>query len=262
MDYSTNSLVTINDIMANVKMFINDEDSKMFSSGWYKDQAQQALSKLSFETVFFKIVSDVDFPSENLTLPIPKGCFNIRELYIYNTNDDCEISDLHEVYWKRNYRPKGDDKGYTARMQPLNKGSEIENVDWYNQVGTDVYNPKYVVNENNIYYYNSENGYIFLSSTCKDFDKVRIVYNGVFTNIGDTPVVPEMFREAVQDYIMEVCFQVLKARNPKFYRPLWNDKYQTLYGKGGTWGEAKRRAKNLDFKKLKDLLEYQAKMNY
>ena len=260
MDYS--SLVTINDIMANVKMFVGDEDSKTFSEGWYKDQAQQALTELSLDAVFHIIDKEVDFPYENLSMAIPNGCFNLREAYGYNVDSNGNISNQHEIHWKRNYRPIRNDKGYTARELASSKRGDAEAQDFSVTEGTDIYNPDKIINETNVYYFNSENGNIFFSSTCKTFDKVRIVYNGTLTSIGETPVVPEIFRQAVQGWMVESCLRVLVARDRKRHQPLWAIADNRLNKRNGLWEVAQRRAKKLDFKKLRDILKYQTRMNY
>jgi hypothetical protein len=85
----------------------------------------------------------------------------------------------------------------------------------------------------------------------------------VITNIGDVPIIPLPFRQAVKEYVLERCYRILKGRNPKFYRPLWMDIYQSLTTPfDGTWDKALSRARSVDSKELEDYKEYFMKMNY
>lgn len=247
MTYSRQTLVKIGDIVAEVKLNLGDDEGVLFTPGWYVARVQGALRELSFDGVFFHQEKDIDL--KDLTFEVPENCWDIEELYVYNTDNECNITEIHEVYWKDHFKPNKRGNGYTAYTT--------------NRVirqGSDILNPNPIINESGIYYFNESDGYIFLSSTCSNFSKAKVIYKGVFTPLGETPLVPEQLVEGVVSYVTEKGLKVLKARDLK-YRALWNDEYTTLYGRGGLWDKTVRRARRVDRKKIKDLLQYQNKIN-
>lgn len=262
MIYSNKSLVKVDEIIADAQLQLGDDSGIIFNQGWYIATVQRGLSKLSFDSKFFLISEEIDFPSDTLSVPVPANCWNLKEVYVYDKGEDCTISNMHEVYWKRHYEPNGYDKGYTARMKPISQKTNVETDTLGADYGSDVYNPEPVSSESNIYYYNIQNGNIVFSSTCKGFDKIKLKFNGTFTPLGETPTVPEMFVEAITQYVVERGFNILKSRDSRAYRALWSDAYNQLYSRNGAWDRATKLAKQLDDKTRRDFLQYNNRLNY
>ena len=47
---------------------------------------------------------------------MPKGIFNIREIYLYN-DECCSPTVSQVVHWKRQFNNKGGGDGYTAKIK-------------------------------------------------------------------------------------------------------------------------------------------------
>jgi hypothetical protein len=232
--------------MSDVILELNDDDHKLFTPGYYVSQIQQALEELSLDTFLNEYYFDHKFPSETLSIEMPKGAFNLRTVYVFN-GGCCNVKTSVQCHFKRGYITNGANKGYTAR-------NKIDALDPF-------ISPYHYDNE--VYYFSLQNGNVLLSSKCIGYENVRLVYNGVITNIGDVPIIPLPFRQAIKEYVLERCYRILKGRNPKFYRPLWMDIYQSLTTPfDGTWDKALSRARSVDSKELEDYKEYFMKMNY
>ena len=256
MNFSPQNMVSANVIMADVLVSLNDEDQKFFNPGFYISQIQQALKELSFDTYFLNLHKDFDFPSETLSLEMPKGSFNLKQVYVFN-GDNCNIESSKLVWIKDGYITSGKDKGYTARNKEGNTDPFINN---YRSSIVSNYLP---VSDTDVLFCSIQNGRIMFSSSCSSYSKVRLEYLGTMCDIGEVPFIPTHFREAVKLWVEEKCLRYLKARNPRFYRPLWVDVNSLLNQPFvGAWDIAKQRVSNMDSKEADDLKEYFTKMNY
>jgi len=246
MHFSPDDLLTPDQIKADVLLLVDDEEERELNPGFYTSQIQQAMDELGYDTFFHEIYKDFAVP-DNLNIKIPSGCFNIRNIYLYN-GDCCKIEDMVNVYWKKNYKSSGTGKSYTSMNKPGVYDNFIDPIS----------------DETNLYYFNVNNGYINLSSSCTTYDNIRIQFNGLNTSIGDTPLVPREFRQAVISWAAEKAFAVLKGRDSKKWRQSWLDEYNKLYADpyDGLWAKAINRAKRLDTKYMNDMKEYMSRMNY
>ena len=194
MEFSKNSFVSPDEIMADVALFAGDSDFRMVSQGWYISQIQQALQELAFDTFFDKQSLSFEMP-ENLRHEMPEGMFNLTEMYLFN-GDVCNIQNAQNVWFKRRYFTGGN--GYVARDTNNNNNDPF----YKNRTGrgdrlrSDGYRQNGGRSEtiNNLYYYNIDNGYIMFSSSCLKFEKVFIQYSGMGCNIGDQPIIPTYLR--------------------------------------------------------------------
>jgi len=251
--YSIGSSLSVNEIISSAKLQLNDSDSHKFTPGWYISKAQRAMGELSLDTQFFEITEDVAFHEDTLSLPVPDNCFNLREVYLMNVDGNNAIREIHNVYWKRQYLTNGENKGYSATRTAAHGSDEYSE---------DIFTPRQIPFGYNLYYYSTSNGVVQFSSNCTGFNRVRMVFNGIHTALGDAPLIPQMFQTVVEDYIVEQGMRVLKAEDAKKWRPLWSDVFNILYdARNGTWIQATRRAKKLDHKSRKDFFMYQQKMN-
>ncbi len=260
MNFSNENYCSIKECLADVTISVNDESMTLLSPGFYSRQIRKAMEELSFSTYFNVVYLDLDIPID-LNLPIPKNMWNITDLFVYlksvvdcseTTCDNCSIDGMVRVFYKRQYISKGKDFGYTAR-------SHEDNV-----------NDPFVVNPGtatNLLWYNVIEGVIMLSDGCKDYDKIRIVANGlVAADIGEAKIIPPFVREAVILYAVEKAAFALKARDVK-YRPIWVDANSALYTKKSTntvsvWDQALYLLKRRDNKERSDFITYLGRMNY
>lgn len=197
MDLSPHNFVSVNEILADVLKIVDDSSFKLNSKGWYTSQIQQALEELSFETFFNQVNKSFPVP-ENLRLDMPKGAFNMEQIYLFN-GDDCNIGDTVNVYTKRNFINSKSGNGFVARDKYYNSGDRfhkqraIRDTDQRRLAAGTGRSPN-LKGPDNLYYSGIQNGVIMLSANCRNFQRVMLVYTGIMTDIGETPVVPQFFR--------------------------------------------------------------------
>ena len=250
--FSYESLLSIENILADAIMFVGDPDMRLLNKGYYVRQAKAALDELGFETFFDIRYQDLVIP-DDLRLQMPSGAWNIRDLFIFNTyvpgTDEqsgrcCQIVDSRRVVHKNNFLTTGYQNGYTAR----NKSNQWD------------YFIVPISFDNSLYFYNVQNGIIMLSDFCKPYKYLRIVYNGTPSDIDKTKMIPPFARNAVVAYVVERALFAIKSRD-KAKRIDWMDARADLYSQpsrtvSSKWDEAKYRLKNMDKKQADDLKEY------
>lgn len=270
MHYSLSDSVSPEMILSDVLPIVGETgDYRELPKGFYYQQMQKALEALSFDTYFSKKMYSTEVP-ENLAMDIPKGMFNLRNMYLSN-NNSCGIGpDSVNVYFKSNFfNDDGTGSGnYVARNKGTSKGGDP----FYGNGSPDL-NPRtyrsndsrssaYGTNErtDSLYFYNIQNGRIMFSSTCRRYSHVIMEFNGLDVSIGDKPIIPPQFREVVIDWVVEAVLRVKSARNQQQWGGMYNDSKQRLgrnpYHTSGTWHTAVQRAASLDSKAKEDLALY------
>jgi hypothetical protein len=154
------------------------------------------------------------------------------------------------VFNKANFQTLGKGMGYTARNKTGQPDPFVHNR----------------TNDSNVYFYNENNGNIYLSDACGSYQNIRIRCNGMPTDISNVRFIPPFCREAVTGYVVERAFFALKARDAA-YRVQWVDAKVDLYQEPGRfeqskWDFAVSMLKAIDTKYMDDLAEYLSKMNY
>lgn len=245
-----NDYVSVNHIIAEVSHSVGDSDFRNgCSKGWYVSRVQDALQELAFDTFYQILTADFEFPSDKLAMDLPKNCFNIREVYLWN-GSCCSPQSSVVVWWKRLANNRGKGEGYTAKIK---KPSETSGTDPFlpNSYDTD-----YTIGNGPLYWYNIQDGLMMFSSTCSAWSNVRIVYNGMGGEIGDEPLVPRFFERAINDYVTERFYNYMKSQDVRKYRPLWQDAKQVLDSYTGNWYKSKRRISTMDRAQKEALNEY------
>lgn len=252
MTFSYDDLLSIQDVISDVLLDLDDKEMQKLTPGWYRRQVKKALDELSFDTAFVDVTRDFEMPHD-LKLPIPKGCFNIENIWIYSGTPDA-MGYQENVYWKRFFETRGKDKGYSA----VNKE--------FNYTDPFVKSPQ---TGGGRYYFNTHSGIIHLSDPCDFFDYVRIAFKGMASaelDIDKIRIVPPIASEAVTLWVVERGARALKSTDgrDRRYRSIQTDASVQLdkFGLDGAWHEAKTRLQDLDKKKWRDLIEYNSKMTY
>ena len=112
MNFSPHSFVSVNEILADVLKITNDSGFKINTRGWYISQVRQALQELSFDTFFDEKNEELIIPND-LRVDMPKGAFNLKQLFLFN-GTKCNVgSNTPTVWYKQNYWTGGN--GYLAR---------------------------------------------------------------------------------------------------------------------------------------------------
>ncbi len=255
MDLSPQSYVSINEILADVLKTVKDSDYKTSSKGWYTSQIQQALEELSFDTFFDEQHQAFDLP-ETLRLEMPKGAFNLIALYGFNGNR-CSYGPSNNIYYKRNYINAPSGSGYVAGDKWTNDTDPF-----FMKRGGESSGPE------NLLYFGIQKGLLMFSPSCSKFQKVMMVYNGIMTDIGEAPIVPQFFRQAVKEYV------TVRALEEKMTESVGTNEYghwanlkanyesKLNHPYDGSWIKAERRAKSLNAKVRRDIKEYFTQLNY
>lgn len=270
MHYSPSDFVSPEMILSDVLPIVGESgEFRELPKGFYIQQIQKALEALSFDTYFSKKMYSTVIP-DNLAMDIPKGMFNLRNMYLSN-NTSCGIGpDSVNVYFKSNFfNDDGTGSGnYVARNKGTTKGGDP----FYGNGRPDNYpvssknnnstSSAFGTNEkhDHLYFYNIQNGRIMFSSTCKRYSHVIMEFNGLDAGIGDKPLIPIQFREVVIDFVAEAVLRIKASRNQQQWGGMYNDSKQRLgrnpFHTSGTWHNAVQRASSLDSKAKEDLALY------
>lgn len=246
-----NDFVSTNEILSDVLLIVGDEKlDKGITKGWYISQIQQALEELSFDTFFDKKTLDLDV-NDTLSIRLPDNCFNIREIYLHN--GVCGGKDTVIVHHKRLFNNKPNGKGYSA----LRKDDTTNSTDPFYSSNT--YEDRVTLNDSsNIHYYSVQNGIVMLSNNCSNYTKIRIVCNGMGGGIGDEPVIPRFFRQAVKDYVVYKTWEVKKSAD-RLASVNWRDSNAILQD---SWRKARIRVTSMDSKQKESLRTYWSRGNW
>ncbi len=267
--FSYESLLSIENILADAIMFTGDPDMRLLNKGFYVRQAKAGLDEMNFETFFDVRYQDLEI-AENLKMPFPSGAWNLRDMFVFNTDlpasittqdgatvvipadstvpaqqgGCCKIIESMRVVHKNNFLSNGYNNGYTAR-------NKTRQYDYFIMPFSQ---------DANLCFYNIQNGMIMLSDYCKRFKYIRIVYNGTASDIDKAKMIPPFIRTAIVGYVVERALFALKARDGA-YRIQWMDARADLYTppsrtESSRWDEAKYRIKTMDKKQADDLKEY------
>lgn len=272
MNISRHNFVTADVILSDVLSECDDADFRYATHGWYLSQVQQALEEMSFDSYYSRKVDSFPVPN-NLQLPMPKGMFNLQNMYLYNGNE-CNISNAVNVYWKRNYFTRGE--GFLAKNKERN-GRDPFYFDDINRNGYNTYggfgnyyadNPRFTIKQN-LYYFNIMDGIIMFSTACRDFENVFIEYVSTGIDIGEDPFIPIMLRQAVKDWVS------VKALRNRAVKADAGDAKTNLFlslasatenrlnnPRNGSWEEAIDRVSRMDKKQREDMQEYFSRFNH
>lgn len=256
---NTGSYITSDDILAIAAPMSGDRDFKAMPRGFYYSLIQKAFEELSLDSFFQEMRADLDMPNETLTLKLPEGCFNVRNIYIYS-GDECNIESSRKVWHKRNYFTRG--SGYIANDKGNNgndpyygshlmSGKDKSLIRFDNNHGV-----------NSQLFYNIQMGDLMLSSSCRGAgNKVHIHYNGTGCPIGGAPIIPVFFRSAIEDFVIESATRFRIANDTGDVRK-WqalNNQYAKRLdydGMDGSWHKAIQRIKTMNTAQRTDLSEY------
>lgn len=249
----TNEKTSVDELLFNILTQVDDEEMKSgFAKGWYVQKIKDALSELAIDTHYDRKFVDLDIPAR-LAVDIPKDSFNIRKIYLYN-GDCCTPETSAIVHWKRGFNNQEDGTGFTSNV--VESGSRTTEDPYFNSFpGERLYEGSYET----VYYANIQSGKIMLSSSCSGFDKIRIEFDGIGGFSNEVPVVPRIFKQAIEAYVVERVFAAKKARNPRLWRSSHSD---SLSLKSMEWEKAKLRAKRMHSWERENMKEYWGRFNY
>lgn len=243
-------------IISKASSLVGDSTYEFKSKAGYISIVQKAVEELAIYSYFEEIWNDFEMPKD-LVLQMPEDCFNIRDIYLFN-GQKCNIEKSRKVYWKRNYYTQG--KGYVA-----NDKWENHNDPYYpsHNIGPRTYEPILRREAGNavdqIYFYNIQNGVVMFSPSClSGGERVMLHYNGLGCKFGEAPLIPAIFRTAIEDYVCEFVLREKMGQEPsQGLISLWKIYDNRLNNPmNGSWTEAINRAKKMNASQRQELATY------
>lgn len=256
--------VTPNEVLFMAAGMAGDKDYKVIPRGFYLALIQEAFNDLNIASLFADRRVDFPMPSDTLTLQLPSDCIGVKNVYVF-TGDACTRSNSRKVWWKRNYFTEGN--GFIANDTGRNAGDPFYNQRSFSTSREDknlirVNGPDGI---NSILYYEVENMNLMLSSSCVGAgNKVHLAYKSSGGELGDAPVIPLMFKTAIQDFVVEAALRFRMANEPSMAR-VWIASQQIYErrldksGFNGSWHEAIMNARSMSPGKRADLATYLGK---
>lgn len=263
MDFARNDYLSIDNIVGSVVQNLDDESTNKIHKGRYVSFVQKALQELSFDTFFNRKRMDFIMPHD-LRIELPAGTFSVAEVYAYN-GDECNIKNAQKLWYKENYFTRGN--GFFAK----NRGSQETKDPYYPSDGSfvrDIETNSLVRRAGEIakesLYYSVENGILMISSAALRWQKLHVVASGSICPIGEVPMVPPFFEEAVIDFACEAACRQLMPRLPQIYVGL-HQIYDARLGRnnyGGSWYQANKRIKRMSKGQRNDWNEYYSRWSW
>lgn len=250
MNLSEESFISPNFIVSEIAKKSGDSSFEFDTKGEYLTIVQEALTELSFDTYFLEVHKTFELEEGCSKLTLPSGFFNVKKIYGHNS-EECIISNSENIWFKTNYR----------NGMSRNTGRGSEDPFFLNRGGVNK-------DPHHLYYCGMANGVIHLSPSCSKFNHITVFANGLVADIGDSPVVPSFFRQAVIDYGV---VNIITARIAGAKENDMISKWQFTYNHhkerldkeyDGSWAKAEYRVKNMDRKAREDYKVYFERLNY
>lgn len=257
---NTSEYISSDSIMFMVTALTGDKNYTILPKGFYLTVIQDALKELNMDSFFEELREDIKMPVGTLTIDLPKGCFNVKNIYVF-TGDECTIQNSKKIWWKRNYYTKG--QGYIAN----DKGNN-GNDPYYGNHNAASRNDKDLIRidaaqgVNSALYYNIQMGKIMLSSSCRNAGQmIHVHYNGIGGDISEAPIIPVYFKQAIIDYVVEyICLYRMgnEVSDVRRWTALLNVYSMRLDKNGfnGSWHTAIQRVRDMNSSQREELKEY------
>lgn len=250
MNLSEESFIAPNFIVAEIAKKSGDPGFEYDARGEYLTVVQEALTELSLDTFYLEVHKTYELEEGCLKLTLPSGFFNIKKIYGHNS-EECVVNNSENIWFKTNYR----------NGMSKDTGHASEDPFYFQRHGID--KPA-----RSLYYCGMANGVIHLSPSCSKFKYITVFANGLLADIGDAPVVPVFFRQAIVDYgvVNMITARVAGAKENdmvakwQFAYNHHNARLEKPYD--GSWDRAKYRVKNMDQKVREDYRVYFERLNY
>lgn len=237
-----NTFISPDEVVAEITPLCNDIEMRWRSKMYYYDLIKQALNELAFDTLYDERPIDYLIPS-NCMIPLKPFTFNIKNVWLFS-GEDCDQSTRVKVWHKRNMVTDGQ----TVFADVMDNSPEsLTSAQFERESGT--------------FFWNSRNGKLILSPSCKAYQKVRIFCNGAYD--GNTPCIPIFVRQGVKDWAAKKAIQERMPEDPNLYKLMLavvKDSYG--YEFSGTWYEAQKRLSQLDAGAREDIKEYMGSIKY
>jgi len=133
MDQNPKNFISINEVLSNVMMILNDEDNGKLSPGYYIAQVHDGIDELGFDIDFIPQTEDIKISSD-LMIDVPDSCFNLKDIQIYKGTPDL-VGYVETCYWRKGVQTRGKGTGVTANVNSFSRSDPFFRCNvWENQL--------------------------------------------------------------------------------------------------------------------------------
>jgi len=270
--------------------------TKGVGRSFYELIVHRAVEDLALHTFFQVVTKDVYnwncgcgsscSGGTNGILPLPKNMFNVKEIYLFNSQCDskrqstsgcgcssqtvpgnsdtvggdeigcCKNKDCWqyfvEAHWARTFNRFGS-SGIKTKTLPGFGHDPVHGKRFWGNSGSSLYGGCLV-------YFGIQTGNICISDSGFNFKNMRIVANGFGTDNCELPLIPRPLRQVCVDLLKYKGALKLMVLYPE-YKAMYQAYKNDLYGDGsnqnpGSWLRAERHVKSLNTKQRNDMSIY------
>lgn len=249
------------EVMTDAAQAAGDPSLNIVGRGVYLALLRRALSKMCLEIPIDKRYYDAVIPANGI-FQLPKWMAGMNNVWVYN-GDQCDPETASNAYEKENFTfEEGENwpsNGLSYNMQNGTSDAMQANsgIDGFWMTTESQY----------LYYYGIHKGKMMLSSSCRQFSRIRIDYNGLgFQDYcgEEDLLVPFWASEAITDFITMKAIEQRQYEEGKtqLFRSILVDKTVEMKAFDGTWSKAKMYWGQMDNKERKDTVMYISKMGH
>lgn len=273
----SNEFVTTEEVVAEAVEYLNDTDFMHgIGRSFYELMAHRCIEELALDTFFDVKTTDIfcwNACGEGI-IPIPKNCFNIKDMFLFNSSCDKDREHLTEPLIQTSGSCCGDSNDHERGKHHWEKFINVKYAVNYNKFGssglatkrrTELYR-EFIhgwdgyERHRHLAYFGIQNGMICVSDTGRHWKNMRLICNTFGTDNCELPIIPRELRTACVDYIKVKACMKLMVLFPE-YKQMYAVYKSDLYGDGsfmnpGSWLKATRFIVSLNSKARKDLQEY------
>lgn len=243
-----NATFDMGEILTAASQELRDPEFGRLGKPFYVSACQRGLTEMNSHTNFYKKTWQSSIP-ENLILELPQDLTETDGIYLFS-GTDCNIQTSTILFIKPNMWHQGGE-GYIAN----NKGKNRDELQWslkWNEAPP-----------NHIYFAGLRGGKLYMSPSCRTFEKIHIAYTGLGMDcFGEDFRIPHWCREAITDFVIHRAALAMEREDPQFLARVIARKENELKSPSGSWYTAIGRYKRLDKKGRYDTTAYTFRLGH
>lgn len=223
---NSSDFLTINDILADVLVYVGDEDYKNgITPGWYKRRTQVAMDELAITSFINTEYVDKPMPASKED-EIPSGLISVKNIIAYSGTLGDPQSQVPITYKDDMIKAVGANNYTSTRSETTGSNQYYEPISVASTA----------------YFASRQGNKITFSQSCLSYQFYRITYTGFGSRLDELPIIPRMFREAITAYVTLDAITAMMSRDrtkAQLYA-VWSPK------KKDAWDDALFRAGKMD----------------
>lgn len=217
--------ISADQVIGDAAAELGDTGFRKWGKPAYLSAAQRALATICHDVPWDTRHWEAEIPA-SLILPLPWGMTE-KSLAVLFNGDHCDFRNVQTLHIKPNMYHKGGE-GYVANNAGAGLDIAPGGLDWSGAWP-----------QNYLYFAEDSAGCLYLSASCRAFQKVHITYSGLGIDcLGDDFRIPEWAREAITDAVILRGAKGLRAiTRDNLYREIIREKEPqlALTNPNGTW---------------------------